>query len=50
MYQVFCMQGTPPVSWEEQDKCMHSKTGCWRLTANEPSPKTADHSPSSATR
>jgi hypothetical protein len=31
MYQVFCMQGTPPVTWEEQDRCMHSKSGCWRL-------------------
>jgi hypothetical protein len=30
MYQVFCMQGTPPVTWEEQDRCMHSKNGCWR--------------------
>jgi hypothetical protein len=34
MYQVFCMQDTPPVSWEEQDRCMHSKNGCWRLTAD----------------
>src|SRR5215469_18406415 len=31
MYQVFCMQSTPPVTWEEQDRCMHSKNGCWRL-------------------
>lgn len=31
MYQVFCMQDTPPVTWEEQDKCLHSKHGCWRL-------------------
>jgi hypothetical protein len=30
MYQVFCMQGTPPVTSEEQDRCMHSKNGCWR--------------------
>ena len=30
MYQVFCMQDTPPVTWEEQDRCMHSKNGCWR--------------------
>jgi hypothetical protein len=40
MYQVFCMQGTPPVTWEEQDKCMHSKNSCWRLAeAQEATPK-----------
>jgi hypothetical protein len=31
MYQVFCMQGTPPETWEEQDLCLKSKNGCWRL-------------------
>src|SRR5258708_20428200 len=33
MYQVFCMQGTPPVTWEEQERCMSSKHACWRLAA-----------------
>jgi hypothetical protein len=33
MYQVFCMQGTPPATLEEQDRCMHSKSGCWRVEA-----------------
>jgi hypothetical protein len=49
MYQVFCMQDTPPVTWEEQDRCMHSKNGCWRLTANKEtaSSKHADRSASS---
>ena len=32
MYQVFCMQGTPPITLEEQERCLHSKTCCWRLT------------------
>lgn len=42
MYQVFCMQGTPPVTWEEQDRCMHSKNGCWRhAEAKEATPKEA---------
>lgn len=50
MYQVFCMQGTPPVSWEEQDKCMHSKTSCWRLAANKEPQTSTDQSPSSASR
>lgn len=50
MYQVFCMQGTPPVTWEEQDKCMHSKACCWRLADSKTSQKTTDPSPSSAAR
>lgn len=35
MYQVYCMEGTPPLTWEEQEKCLHSKTRCWRLAANQ---------------
>ncbi len=31
MYQVFCMKDTPPVTSEEQDKCLHSRQQCWRL-------------------
>ena len=31
MYQVFCLQGTPPETAEEQEKCFRSKTCCWRL-------------------
>jgi hypothetical protein len=31
MYQVFCLQGTPPITAEEQEKCFRSKTCCWRL-------------------
>jgi hypothetical protein len=31
MYQVFCMKNTPPVTFEEQERCLHSKTSCWRL-------------------
>ena len=31
MYQVFCMKNTPPVTSEEQDRCLRSKTVCWRL-------------------
>lgn len=57
MYQVFCMQGTPPVTWEEQDKCLHSKNGCWRLAAAKETAakgsaqkKQAEHPASSAPR
>lgn len=31
LYEVICLQGTPPESVDEQEKCMHSKTACWRL-------------------
>ncbi len=34
MYQVFCMKGTPPITLEEQERCLHSKTCCWRLANN----------------
>ncbi|HEY7124115.1 MAG TPA: hypothetical protein VH540_09215 [Ktedonobacterales bacterium] len=31
IYQVFCMKDTPPVTSDEQDKCLHSRHQCWRL-------------------
>jgi hypothetical protein len=31
MYQVFCGKDTPPTSFEEQEKCLASKTTCWRI-------------------
>jgi hypothetical protein len=31
MYQVFCLKNTPPISLEEQEKCLSSRTRCWRL-------------------
>jgi len=34
MYQIFCLKGTPPITAEEQEKCFHSKTCCWRLANN----------------
>ena len=39
MYQVFCMKGTPPITLEEQERCLHSKTCCWRLANNGTQPK-----------
>jgi hypothetical protein len=41
MYQVFCMKGTPPVTLEEQERCLRSKTCCWRLKKQQ---ATARHS------
>jgi hypothetical protein len=34
LYQIVCLLGTPPVSAEEQIRCMSTTRGCWRL--NEP--------------
>jgi hypothetical protein len=31
MYQVYCGMNTPPESVEEQERCLTSKTRCWRL-------------------
>jgi hypothetical protein len=30
LYQIICLHNTPPVSPEEQDKCMKPRTACWR--------------------
>lgn len=30
MYQVYCLQGTPAETWEENERCISSKTRCWR--------------------
>jgi hypothetical protein len=35
MYQVFCMKDTPPVTSEEQERCLRSKTCCWRLVGKQ---------------
>jgi hypothetical protein len=34
MYQVFCGMNTPPESLEEQERCLTSKTRCWRLASS----------------
>jgi hypothetical protein len=31
MYQVFCGMNTPPTTFEEQERCLASKTQCWRI-------------------
>jgi hypothetical protein len=35
LYQVFCLLNTPPRTLEEQDKCLASRTRCWRLAEAE---------------
>ncbi len=41
MYQVYCGLNTPPESVEEQDRCLSSKTRCWRLAAASQRPRAA---------
>ena len=31
LYQVYCLMNTPPTSWDEQEKCIASRTECWRI-------------------
>lgn len=31
MYQVYCAMDTPPVTFEEQEKCLNSPRQCWRV-------------------
>ena len=31
LYRCICLLGTPPVTREEQDRCMKSRQSCWRL-------------------
>src|SRR5215218_5730996 len=30
LYQIICLQNTPPLNSDEQDKCMRPRTSCWR--------------------
>lgn len=30
LYQIYCLVGDPPLTREEQEKCLASKKGCWR--------------------
>ena len=31
LYQVFCLMNTPPETAEEQERCLSSRTCCWRV-------------------
>ncbi|MBI3968245.1 MAG: hypothetical protein HY329_21625 [Chloroflexi bacterium] len=31
LYRIVCLMNTPPQTEEEQDLCMCSRSGCWRL-------------------
>jgi len=31
LYQIICLQNTPPLNDKEQDLCLRTRTTCWRL-------------------
>jgi len=31
MYQVYCLRNTPPQTFAEQEKCIPTRTQCWRI-------------------
>lgn len=31
LYQIICLLDTPPVTDDEQHRCLHSPDRCWRL-------------------
>lgn len=31
LYQVICLQETPPLTTDEQEKCLQARTVCWRI-------------------
>jgi hypothetical protein len=35
LYQIFCLRDTPPLSADEQERCMCATHGCWRLAGGE---------------
>lgn len=40
LYRCICLLEMPPETREEQDLCMKSRNGCWRLKKKSPKPVT----------
>lgn len=36
LYQVICLMNTPPETLEEQQRCLCTTSGCWRLPESNP--------------
>jgi hypothetical protein len=44
LYEIYCLRDLPPVTQEDQDKCLRSRYGCWRLSKNlKPPTRPCDH-------
>lgn len=50
MYQVFCLMNTPPETLEEQERCLASRSRCWRLSATQDAPDSGVDIPLSAVK
>jgi hypothetical protein len=37
LYEIYCLNDTPPLTALEQDRCMHSPHMCWRLRGQQAS-------------
>ncbi|HEY7063670.1 MAG TPA: hypothetical protein VII06_19485 [Chloroflexota bacterium] len=48
LYQIICLQNTPPVDLAEQDRCMKSRTRCWRLARTKAKATSGDPEPDAA--
>jgi hypothetical protein len=46
LYQIICLQNTPPESEAEQHECMKARTTCWR---NQPQRKSSRKKEKTAT-
>lgn len=45
LYQIICLLNTPPVTVEEQQRCMRYRTTCWRLEEVEGKARCAAEAP-----
>ncbi len=36
LYEIYCLKGTPPITAQDQARCMKSAHACWRLAAAKP--------------
>jgi hypothetical protein len=48
LYEIYCLRDRPPVTQEEQDKCMRGRHGCWRLTPDLKPPRRPSRHPETA--
>jgi hypothetical protein len=49
LYQVICLQNTPPETIDEQQTCLEARTACWRLKVKRRASSAATAASASAT-
>jgi hypothetical protein len=50
LYQIICLQDTPPVSSDEQQLCLQARKKCWRLGRKRARARTEDSADEAAER